>query len=166
MPQVTRGQEPAKKPAQMKLMSSAFADGATIPRRYTADGENIPPPLAWSEPPASTESFAIVCEDPDAPSGLFVHWVAWNIKADARELTEAIPATADAYGIRQGENGFGKTGYGGPSPPRGRPHRYRFRLFALDNRPNLRSGATRAQFDHAIEGHVLAQGVLVGRYGR
>jgi Raf kinase inhibitor-like YbhB/YbcL family protein len=148
-----------------RITSRAFADGADIPRQYTADGENISPPLSWGEPPAGTESFALICEDPDAPSGLFVHWTAWNIEPDRRELEEGLPATPES-GIRQGVNSFGDLGYGGPSPPRGVPHRYVFRLYALDSRLDLRSGATRAELDRAIEGHVLEESLLIGRYGR
>ena len=111
------------------------------------------------------ESFAIVCDDPDAPSGTFTHWTAWDIQPEQRELTEAVPPTTSAP-IRQGANDFGKPGYGGPKPPPGKPHRYRFRVCALDTRSDLRAGATRREFDRAIEGHVIAEGVLIGKYGR
>jgi Raf kinase inhibitor-like YbhB/YbcL family protein len=161
MPQVEAGR--AEKGQRLEVMSTAFADAARIPGRFTADGDDISPPLQWSDPPATTRSFAIVCDDPDAPSGTFTHWTAWDIQPEQRELAEAVPPSAP---IRQGANDFGKPGYGGPKPPPGKPHRYRFRVCALDARSDLRAGATRAEFDRAIEGHVIAEGVLIGKYGR
>jgi Raf kinase inhibitor-like YbhB/YbcL family protein len=152
------------KPQRLDVTSSAFHEGETIPKRYTADGDNVSPPLRWSDPPAATRSFAIVCEDPDAPSGIFVHWIAWNIGLQQRELSEALSTSPDIDGIRQGKNGFGRAGYGGPKPPPGKPHRYRFRVFALDVQPNTRSGSTRNELDRAIANHVLAEGVLTGTY--
>jgi Raf kinase inhibitor-like YbhB/YbcL family protein len=167
MPEPDLGRQPAKKGTGLVLTSSAFADGATIPTRYTADGNNTSPPLAWNDPPDGTKSFALVCEDPDAPAGRFVHWLAWDIKADSRTLKPGVSHTGDASsGVHQGENGFGAIGYGGPSPPPGRPHRYVFRLYALDDRPVLEPCATRDELDRAILGHVLAESVLMGKYGR
>src|SRR5439155_12041068 len=131
----------------LTLTSSAFTDGATIPVRYTADGDNGSPPLAWTDPPGGTKSFALVCEDPDAPSGSFVHWLVWDIKADARGLKQGVSHTGDASGIHQGENGFGSIGYGGPSPPPGKPHRYVFHLYALDDRPALEPGVAREDLE-------------------
>ena len=145
----------------MRLTSSAFADGATIPKRYTADGDDVSPPLTWTEPPAGTSSFALLCEDPDAPNGTFVHWVVWDIPADRRELREAANGS-----LREGENSFGGKGYGGPSPPRGKPHRYVFRLLALDNRPALGEGASALELARALEGHILGDAALIGMYGR
>jgi hypothetical protein len=149
---------------RLRLSSRAFADGDTVPRRHTADGKNVSPPLSWSEPPPGTRSLALICEDPDAPSGLFVHWLAWDIEPERGQLPEG--ASALTRDLIQGTNGFGHVGYGGPSPPPGKPHRYVFRLFALDFRPELRPGAKRAELDRAIEAHVLAEGTLVGKYGR
>ncbi len=147
-----------------RVESSAFADGDTIPRRYTADGENVSPPLSWSDLPSGTQSVVVICDDPDAPSGLFVHWLAWSIEPELGELHEGVsPLTRDSI---QGANGFGDVGYGGPSPPPGKPHRYYFRVYALDNRPELRPGAKRAELQRAIEAHVLAEGTLMGKYGR
>ena len=165
MPQIHRA-ETTSKARRLEITSAAFRDGERIPKRFTADGEDLSPPLRWIDPPAGTRSFAIVCEDPDAPSGLFVHWVAWNIAADQRELKEGVSPSAEASGIRQGRNGFGNAGYGGPKPPPGKPHRYRFRLFALDAPLELGPGASRAELDHSIEGHVLGSGTLVGTYQR
>jgi len=152
--------------SQLTLTSSAFANGAAIPARYTADGGNASPPLTWSEPPGGTKSFAIVCDDPDAPSGILVHWLAWDIKADTRALTPGVSHTGDASGVHQGENGFGTIGWSGPSPPRGKAHRYLFHLYALDCRPAIEPGAERADLERAMAGHVLAECVLIGRYGR
>jgi Raf kinase inhibitor-like YbhB/YbcL family protein len=153
-------------PGPMRLTSAAFADGATIPRRFTADGEDISPPLTWNGAPPGTESFAVLCEDPDAPSGLFVHWLVWNVAPDRLELREALPKAGDANDVLQGENGFGRIGWGGPSPPPGKPHRYVFRLYALDTKLKLSAGAARDDFDRAIEAHVLSETMLIGMYGR
>jgi Raf kinase inhibitor-like YbhB/YbcL family protein len=161
------GKDKEKRPAaraKMRLTSPAFADGATIPRRYTADGEDVSPPLTWQRGPDGTSSFALICEDPDAPSGLFVHWLIWNIDAAQLELTEDF---ADVPGgPMQGENGFGSIGWRGPSPPRGKPHRYVFRLYALDTKLSLLRGADRAALDRALGGHVLDDTLLIGMYGR
>jgi Raf kinase inhibitor-like YbhB/YbcL family protein len=162
--QLERTKQPGRTLPDLRVRSGAFGDGEPIPRRFTQDGENVSPPLTWSDPPEGTSSFALVCEDPDAPSGLFVHWLVWNIDPDVRGLIEAVP-TDDAR-LAQGENGFGEQGYGGPSPPPGKPHRYVFRLYALDYRPELPRGSRRGDFDRALESHVLAQGTLVGKYGR
>lgn len=162
-PQRAPGARPADQ--RLTLSSPAFADGAPIPKRHTADGEDVSPSLTWSGTPAGTTSLALICEDPDAPSGSFVHWLAWNIGAEARDLREGVPAQAGS-GIEQGENDFGRTGYGGPKPPPGKPHRYVFRLFALDAALELANGATRADFERAIEGHILAEAKLVGLYQR
>jgi hypothetical protein len=167
--QTTRNNPSARGlPQEFRLSSPAFADSATIPRRYAADQENVSPRLTWSEAPEGTESFALLCEDPDAPTGTFVHWLLWNLGADQRELPEGVPATSDegSSGIKQGQNGYGKIGYGGPKPPPGPAHRYVFRLYALDARLNLEPGAMRAQFDSAIEAHILGEAILTGMYAR
>jgi Raf kinase inhibitor-like YbhB/YbcL family protein len=166
MPQIETGLELAKERRRLEVTSTAFVDGDTIPEKFTADGDDVSPPLRWGEPPSGTKSVAIVCDDPDAPSGLFTHWTAWDIEADQREVKTNCSPTANENGVRQGANGFGGTGYGGPKPPPGKPHRYRFRVYALDARPDLRSGASRTEFDRAIDGHVLAEGMLTGKYGR
>lgn len=154
--------------SRIEVTSPAFTDGARIPARYTADGEDISPPLEWSELPAQTKSVAIVCEDPAAPSGIFFHWTAWNLAPSQRRVQEgAGSAGAGAQAsMRQGENGFCKQGYGGPKPPPGTPHRYIFTVAALDTELDLKPGSTRRDFDAAIEGHVLASGCVVGVYGR
>lgn len=151
----------------IQLSSTAFGEGASIPKPYTGDGKNVSPPLRWADPPAGTKSFALVCTDPDAPRGTWVHWVLFNLPGDTRELSEAVPPQeALASGARQGKNDFRKIGYGGPAPPPGKPHRYFFTLYALDTLLDLPAGATRDQLTAAMQGHVLAEGQLMGRYGR
>ncbi len=146
----------------LELTSTAFRDGEAIPKKYTGDGQDASPPLQWRDPPAGTGSLALICEDPDAPRGTFTHWVAFNLPAESHELSEA----ALPKGTAQGTNDFGKVGYGGPAPPKGKPHRYVFKLYALDGPLDLRAGATKAQLLGAIKGHVLAEGQLVGTYAR
>jgi Raf kinase inhibitor-like YbhB/YbcL family protein len=151
----------------LTLTSAAFRDGQPIPAQYTADGGNVSPPLQWDDPPEGTKSFALVCEDPDAPRGTFTHWVLFNLPAESRELGENVPREATLPGgAAQGANDFDKTGYGGPAPPPGKPHRYTFTLSALDTRLDLRPGVTRDQLRAAMKGHVLAEGRFQGTYGR
>jgi Raf kinase inhibitor-like YbhB/YbcL family protein len=150
----------------MQLSSSAFQEGAAVPRQHTADGKDTSPPLRWSGAPEATKHFALICDDPDAPRGTWVHWVLFNLPADTTELPEGVPASATAAGASQGKNDFGKLGYGGPSPPRGKPHRYFFRLYALDAALDLQPGATRQQLEQAMKGHVLAEAQLMGTYQR
>jgi Raf kinase inhibitor-like YbhB/YbcL family protein len=149
------------------LSSPAFEEGQPIPKQYTADGRNVSPPLRWSDPPGATRSLALICEDPDAPRGTWTHWVAFNLPAEARELGEGIPPEPTlSDGTVQGTNDFGKIGYGGPSPPPGKPHRYFFKLYALDQQLQLPAGASRNQLLAAVKGHILAEGLLMGTYGR
>jgi Raf kinase inhibitor-like YbhB/YbcL family protein len=156
-----------QEPVTLALSSTAFGPGEPIPPEYTADGRNVSPPLKWGDVPPGTQSLALVCEDPDAPRGLFTHWVAFNLPAESRELAAGVPAEATlANGTVQGVNGFGGVGYGGPSPPPGKPHRYIFRLFALDAPLHLPSRASREQLLAALSNHVLGRGELTGTYGR
>src|SRR5262245_19949204 len=151
----------------MELSSTAFEDGRPIPTKYTGDGPDVSPPLAWTDPPAGTRSFALVCDDPDAPRGTWTHWVAFNLPASARSLGEGTPRDATLPdGTVQGKNDFGKLGYGGPAPPPGKPHRYFFKLYALDASLGLGPGATREQLLGALKGHTLAEAQLMGTYGR
>jgi Raf kinase inhibitor-like YbhB/YbcL family protein len=151
----------------IQLSSPAFQEGETIPRQYTADGKNVSPSLRWNDPPQETKSFALICDDPDAPRGTWTHWLLFNLPGDKRELPESVPTTETIdNGARQGKNNFHKAGYGGPSPPAGKPHRYYFRLYALDSTLDLAAGASRQQLVDAMKGHVLAEGQLMGRYGR
>ena len=144
-----------------------FSEGFPVPKDYTADGQNASPPLQWGEPPAGTKSFALICDDPDAPRGTWVHWVIYNLPADVRQLGPAMPAEATLpNGARQGTNDFKRIGYGGPAPPPGKPHRYFFKLYALDALLSLAPGATKEQLLEAMRGHQLAEGKLFGVYGR
>ncbi|HXH06460.1 MAG TPA: YbhB/YbcL family Raf kinase inhibitor-like protein [Vicinamibacterales bacterium] len=147
------------------LTSPAFADGAFIPVRYTCDGENLSPPLQWADPPSGTRSFVLIVDDPDAPAGTFTHWVLFDLPGAERHLPEAPPQKTAG---RSGRNDFGKQGYGGPCPPRGHgPHRYFFRLSALDvDSLKLAAGARRSEVEAAMKGHVLGAAQLMGRYER
>jgi len=151
----------------MKLSSPAFHEGDRIPTKYTADGENVSPELTWSSAPPNTKSFTLICEDPDAPSGTWTHWVLFNIPADKTSLPERVPPETElSDGSRQGKNDFGKIGYGGPDPPKGKPHRYFFKVHALDSKLDLAAGASRQQVLDAMKGHILGEGQLMGTYGR
>jgi Raf kinase inhibitor-like YbhB/YbcL family protein len=151
----------------VELTSMAFQPGATIPKQYTGDGADQSPPLRWSEPPKGTQSLALICDDPDAPRGTWVHWILFNLPAQTRELGEGVPTIETlGTGTKQGKNDFGQIGYGGPAPPKGKPHRYFFKLYALDVTLDLPPGATKTQLTDAMKGHVLAEGQLVGNYGR
>lgn len=151
----------------LTISSPAFKEGDRIPTKYTCEGQDVSPPLAWSEPPAGTRSLALIVDDPDAPGGVFTHWVLFNIPAESRELPPAVPTQAElATGARQGTNDFGKIGYGGPCPPPGRPHRYQFTLYALDQSLDLKGGVSKKQLLSAMQGHILAQGRLTGTYQR
>jgi hypothetical protein len=148
----------------MRLTSASFADGDTIPRRSTADGVDVSPPLTWTGRPPGTKSFALICEDPDAPRGLFTHWLVWDINLTS--LREGLPKEPVCMGVTQGENDFGRIGWGGPRPPHGESHRYVFRLYALDSRLSLPPGSKRAELDRALQGHVLGEATLTGVYRR
>src|SRR5438067_13028165 len=128
----------------LQLTSTAFEEGQPIPLDYTGEGRNVSPLLKWTDPPAGTKSLALICEDPDAPRGVFTHWVAFNIPPESHELAEGVPHREGlANGVRQGRNDSGKLGYNGPKPPEGKPHRYFFRLFALDKALNVTGGDTK-----------------------
>ncbi len=145
--------------SEFGLSSSAFEHGAAIPRRHTCEGEDLSPPLQWSEPPEGTRALALVCDDPDAPGGTFTHWLAWGIDPAAGGLGEAEAAPGE------GENDFGSTGYRGPCPPPGHgPHRYFFRLHALDG--ELERGAGKADVERSIRDHDLGSAELMGTYER
>jgi len=163
--------EPAQeggKSMKLTITSSAFADQGTMPRRYTGDGDDVSPPLAWSGIPEGTQSLALICDDPDAPVGTWVHWVIWNIPAGETGLAEGIPPEERelSNSAVQGTNDFRKTGYGGPAPPRGPVHRYFFKLYALDTTLDLAPGSKKAALEKAMQGHIRAQAQLVGRYSR
>jgi len=151
-------------PMPFALTSSAFADGQTIPRRHTCDGENVSPPLSWGGAPAGTLSFALLMDDPDAPRGTFTHWLVYDIPRDATRFPEGLP---HGQAGRMLANDFGRAAYGGPCPPQGHgPHRYRFTLYALDM-PVIRvRGGERAGFDAAVRSHILDSITLTGIYER
>jgi Raf kinase inhibitor-like YbhB/YbcL family protein len=147
------------------LESSAFSEGGQIPRQYTCDGRDISPPLSWSGVPEGAKSLALICDDPDA-SKTWVHWVIFDLPARTSGLPEAVPARGSVLGGgTQGTNDFRKVGYGGPCPPSG-THRYMFKLFALDTELKLSSGATSADLERAVKGHILGQATLMGKYSR
>lgn len=151
---------------KMELKSQAFQAGETIPSKYTCDGQDISPPLNWSDPPTGTIGFALISDDPDAPVGTFVHWVMWNIPASTRALEEDLPKTASlSNGTKQGTTDFRRIGYGGPCPPSG-THRYFFKLYALDTTLDLPTSATKKDLVKAMQGHILGQTELMGTYRR
>ena len=145
--------------AKMKITSSAFQEGGNIPSKFTCDGSDTSPPLQITGVPSEAKSLVLIVDDPDAPGGLFTHWLIWNIPPQTNSVGEGSPPK----GV-QGTNDFGKSGYRGPCPPG--THRYSFKIYALDRELDLRGGAKRSQLDAAMKGHVVAQGVLVGRYAR
>jgi len=146
--------------AKMKITSSAFQEGGNIPSKFTCDGSDTSPPLQITGVPSEAKTLVLIADDPDAPSGLFTHWLVWNIPPQTNSIAEG----GAAKGV-QGTNDFGKSGYGGPCPPSG-AHHYAFKVFALDRELDLRSGAKRSQLDAAMKGHIIAQGELIGRYTR
>ena len=152
----------------MQVTSTAFQQDGTIPKQYTGEGKDISPPLAWSGAPANVQSFALICDDPDAPrKEPWVHWVLFNVPGNIKELAEGASRSAKlAHGAKEGKNDFGKLGYGGPMPPPGKPHRYYFKLYALDTMLDLKEGSTKQQVESAIAGHILAEGQLMGKYAR
>jgi Raf kinase inhibitor-like YbhB/YbcL family protein len=143
------------------ITSTAYAEGENIPRIYTCDDQNMSPPLAWTGVPTSTVSLALIMDDPDAPSGTWVHWVLFNLPANTASLEKGKNG-----GGMDGKNDFNKIGYGGPCPPRGSNHRYYVKLYALDKTLELKIGTTKAQVESAMRGHIIAQGQLMGRYSR
>lgn len=150
-----------------ELTSPAFKEGERIPDRFTCEGEDVSPPLHWSVPPAATKSFVVIADDPDAPGGTWVHWVIYNLSLDLRGLPEGIPAKDHWLdGALHGLTDFKRVGYGGPCPPPGKPHRYYFKLYALDAVLNLKPRATKSQVLEACRGHVLGEAQLMGRFGR
>jgi Raf kinase inhibitor-like YbhB/YbcL family protein len=149
------------------LSSIAFKDGEKIPVKYTCDGQGISPPLAWGEPPQKTQAFALIVDDPDAPGGVFTHWVLFNVPANVRQLGEGVPAQERLQnGALQGKNDFGSIGYGGPCPPHGPAHRYLFTLYALDAPLDFKPSASKKQLLDATKRHILARGQLTGTYQR
>ncbi len=152
---------------EMELASAAFQDGGTLPADYTCDGQNTSPPLEWDWGPTGTRSFALIVDDTDAPGGAFTHWIFFDIPSHIVGLEAAVLDTAEFdNGARQGENDFGDIGYGGPCPPPGESHHYRFTIYALDTTLGLEAGATITQLLDAMQGHVLAQSEITAIYER
>lgn len=153
--------------ADLEVSSTAFENGSAIPVQYTCDGADLSPPVAWAGLPDETAEIVVIMDDPDAPSGLFTHWIIYHVPPGAGGLPEGTGAVAGLPdGSVQGVNGFGETGYGGPCPPPGDPHGYRIRVYALDAVPAFPAGADRETVTAAMEGHVIAAGELIGFYGR
>jgi Raf kinase inhibitor-like YbhB/YbcL family protein len=161
------GAAETKRKANMQLTSTAFTSGAPIPAKYTCEGEDVSPPLKWSGVPAEAKSLALIADDPDAPAGTWVHWVLYDLPPTVAQLSEDVPKTQTLPGgARQGHNDFKRPGYGGPCPPPGKPHRYFFKLYALDTTLDLKPGATKKDLERAMANHLLAQGQLMGTYQR
>jgi len=153
----------------IKLSSSAFSDGGKIPTKYTCDGDDVSPPLSIENAILGAKSLALIVDDPDAPGGVFVHWVVWNIPSNTTSIPENVPYTevvGSLDGAKQGVNDFGKLGYRGPCPPSGPPHRYIFKLYALGTMLGLGAGASKAELEDAMNGHILDETTLTGKYGR
>jgi Raf kinase inhibitor-like YbhB/YbcL family protein len=151
--------------AQMQVTSTAFDDGQPIPQKYTGQGDDVSPPLVWSGAPPQTKSFALICQDPDAPGGTFTHWIIWDISASATGLSEGEAKQQflpDASA--QGKNSFGNFGYNGPNPPAGKVHHYIFKVYALDTLTLGKVTSSASDFDSLLKGHVLASGQLTGTY--
>lgn len=151
----------------MVIFSTAFENGGFIPERYTCKGEDISPPLSWIGVPPEAKSLVLICDDPDAPGGVFNHWLLYNIPTTTTSLPEGIPPLPTLPdGSTQGFNSFGKIGYGGPCPPSGPAHRYFFRLYALDKTLELPPKARKPEVLKAMEGHILAVAEIMGRFSR
>ncbi|MDE3168535.1 MAG: YbhB/YbcL family Raf kinase inhibitor-like protein [Acidobacteriota bacterium] len=151
----------------LQLSSRAFRDGQPIPKKYTCDGQDVSPDLAWSGAPEETKSLALIVDDPDAPAGVWVHWVLYDLPAETRELPEGTPKDRELRnGARQGKNDFGKIGYNGPCPPSGPAHRYFFKLYALREKTGLGGGASKADLERAMKGKIAGQATLTGKFGR
>ena len=149
------------------ISSSDFQNGGDIPKKFTCEGADSSPELSWTDPPSSTRSLALIADDPDAPSGTFTHWVLFNLPPETRSVAAGVNKIDELpNGARQGRNGFRKIGYGGPCPPPGKPHRYFFKLYALDSKLDLKPGATKEELERAMEGHILAKPETMGKYGR
>ncbi len=154
-------------PETMRVASPAFQEGGAIPKKFSCQGKNTSPALSWGKAPSGTRSFAVICDDPDAPVGTWVHWVIYNLPASLKGLPEGVPTlpTLKGGGV-QGKNSWRTTGFGGPCPPHGKAHRYFFKVYALDIVLPLKPGATKAELLKAMRGHVLAKGRLMGTYKR
>jgi Raf kinase inhibitor-like YbhB/YbcL family protein len=150
-----------------QVSSTAFVAGQMIPKKFSCEGSDSSPQLSWTGVPANTKSFALIVDDHDAPAGTWVHWVLYNLPPNMKELPESVEKQEQlSSGALQGRNDFRKIGYGGPCPPPGKPHRYFFKLYALDANLDLKVGANKADVERAIKGHILGQAELMGKYSR
>lgn len=155
--------------AHLEVRTSAFRPGGAIPRKFTCDGEDVSPEISWSAAPEGARELALICDDPDAPGGTFTHWVIWGIPKSVSSLPEGIPAGDGVRSLgsaRQGTNGFRVRGWRGPCPPPGKPHHYHFRVYALSDRIELPAGSAVERVREAMAGRIVAQGEVVGVYGR
>jgi Raf kinase inhibitor-like YbhB/YbcL family protein len=149
------------------ISSTGFENGGDIPRKFTCDGADVSPELSWTEPPTGTQSFALIADDPDAPSGTWTHWVLFDLPPAATSLAECVTKIDEKnFGERQGRNDFRKIGYNGPCPPPGKPHRYFFKVYALKRKLDLKPGASRQEVEQAMQGLVLGQAEWTGKYRR
>lgn len=171
---VVRSASPAGAPWQaggrnmaFTISSSDFQNGSDIPKNFTCEGTDVSPALAWTDPPAGTQSLALIADDPDAPVGTWTHWVLFDLPAGQRDLPQNVAKIDELPGGgRQGRNDFRRIGYGGPCPPPGNPHRYFFKLYALDTKLNLKPGASKQEVENAMKGHTLGKAELMGKYRR
>ena len=151
----------------MEITTRAFKSGGTIPKKFTCDGEDVSPALTWREAPENTKSFALISDDPDAPMGTWVHWVIYDLPPSLTSLEENTEKTETlANGAKQGITDFKRVGYGGPCPPPGKPHRYYFKLYALDKMLNLPPKIIKSDLLKSMKNHILAESELMGTYGR
>ena len=157
------GNKPSSVKIDLKLISSDFKEGEAIPKKYTGEGEDMPPALKWNKPPEGTKSFVIICDDPDAPAGDWIHWILFNIKPDVTDLKGRI---VPPDGSIHGKNSWGRTCYNGPMPPKGKTHRYFFRIYAMDILLNFDEIPDKKTILKYMEGHILAEGRLMGTYRR
>ncbi len=154
-------------PGKFELKTTTFQPGGDIPKKCTCDGGDVSPALSWNDPPTGTQSFALIVDDPDAPGGTFTHWVVYDLAPTTRQLPEKVAGNDDLRdGGHQGVNDFPLTGYGGPCPPPGKPHRYFFKLYALNTKLGLKREARKPDVERAMQGHILAQAELMGKYKR
>lgn len=149
------------------ISSSSFSSGGEIPKKFSCDDADVSPELIWVGAPAGMGSFALIADDPDAPAGTWTHWVLFDLPAQTTELPEGVAKVDEVpTGGRQGRNDFGKIGYSGPCPPPGKPHRYFFKVYALDRMLNLRPGVSKKEVEQAMQGHILGKAELTGKYRR
>jgi Raf kinase inhibitor-like YbhB/YbcL family protein len=149
------------------ISSSDFQNGGDIPKKFTCEGADVSPELSWTDPPAGTQSFALIADDPDAPAGTWTHWVVYDLPSGTHTLAENVPKVDQLpNGGMQGRNDFRKIGYGGPCPPPGKAHRYFFKLYALGSKLNLKPGASRQEVEQAMQSHTLGNAELMGKYKR